>query len=94
MDESFVTYDDVLFCVMRLSSTFCDLMYELARHSTHGFFMFDASLEHTHTNYDLFTYAYGLTMLSMFIDYANVYLTHDLPMHQITYSIVLEYADT
>ena len=56
--------------------------------------MFDASLEHTHTNYDLFTYAYGRTMLSMFIDYANVYLTHDLLMHQITYSIVLEYADT
>ena len=37
LDESFVTYDDVLFCVMRLSNTFCDLMYEIARHSTHGF---------------------------------------------------------
>ena len=55
--------------------------------------MFDASLEHTHTNYDLFTYAYGLTMLSMFIDYANVYLTHDLPMHQSTCLIVSEYVD-
>ena len=70
---------------------------------THVFYIFNASLKaHTHMQTMLekiyLHMLYGLIMLSMlscimFIYYANVYLTHDLPMHQLTCLIVLEYVD-
>jgi hypothetical protein len=45
-----VTCDDVFLCYAFVQYN-CDLMYEFAQHMTHVFYIFNASLKHTHANY-------------------------------------------